>query len=77
MSLIWNLVWGFVQFVFIVALLTVSTHTESKTHRGLNEWEACNRPLGVWNIIWIVRIFITCGVSYWGWIRDRTTYVHY
>lgn len=76
-SLVWNISWGFVQLVFIIALLTVSTHTEAKgeTHLGMNEWDACDRPLGVWNCLWIGRIFLTCGVSYWGWIRDRTAYV--
>ncbi|KAF7981866.1 hypothetical protein HWV62_31423 [Athelia sp. TMB] len=73
-SLVWNLGWGFIQLVFIIALLTVSTHTEAKglAHAGLSEWDACDRPLGVWDCLWIGRIFLTCGVSYWGWIRDRT-----
>ena len=76
-SLVWNLGWGFIQLVFIIALLTVSTHTEAKglAHAGLSEWDACDRPLGVWDCLWIGRIFLTCGVSYWGWIRDRTVYV--
>ncbi|KZP34709.1 hypothetical protein FIBSPDRAFT_810130 [Athelia psychrophila] len=76
-SLIWNFSWGFIQLVFIIALLTVSTHTEAKggLHPGMNEWEACDRPLGVWDCLWVGRIFLTCGVSYWGWIRDRTARV--
>jgi hypothetical protein len=74
-SLIWNLSWGFVQFVFIVVLLAFSTHLESPTTKEINEWQACDRPLGVWNCLWVVRIFLACGLSYWGWCRDRKTYV--
>lgn len=73
-SLIWNLSWGMVQFVVIIVLLAFSTHLESPTVKGINEWRACDRPLGIWNCVWVVRIFLACGLSYWGWCRERKTY---
>jgi hypothetical protein len=74
-SLIWNLSWGVVQFASIVVLLAFSTHLESPTVKGINEWHACDRPLGVWNCLWVIRIFLACGLSYWSWCRDRKAYV--
>lgn len=66
------------QVVVIIALLTVSTHRKSRSSltADRNEWQACDRPLGVWNCIWIARIFLACGLSYWGWCRDRKMYVN-
>jgi len=74
-SLVWNLTWGVVQFAVIVVLLAFSTHLESRTSKGVNEWHACDRPLGIWNCLWIVRIFLACGLSYLGCCRERKTYV--
>lgn len=61
------------QVVIIVVLLTLSTHQKSRSPSTASDdqWHACGRPLGVWNCIWIVRIFLACGLSYWGWCRDR------
>jgi hypothetical protein len=74
-SLVWNLSWGVVQFVVIVVFLAYSTHLESRTVKGVNEWHACDRPLGIWNCLWVVRIILACGLSYWGWCRERKKYV--
>src|SRR5882757_3306268 len=59
-SLLWNLSWGVVQFIVIVVVLAFSTHLESPTIKGVNEWHACDRPLGIWNCLWVVRIFLAC-----------------
>jgi len=70
-ALLWNLGWGFVQIVVIISLLALSRHLESPTDPGLSEWKACDRPLGVWTCLWVVRVVLTCGLTYWGWVRDR------
>ena len=66
------------QVVVIIVLLTLSTHQKSRSPStaSRDEWHACGRPLGVWNCIWIVRIFLACGLSYWGWCRDRKVCVN-
>ncbi|KAJ6499905.1 hypothetical protein C8R47DRAFT_970689 [Mycena vitilis] len=69
-SLWYNLSWGFVQIVLIIAMLSVASRTESKTMPGKNEWDACAR-LGAWSCIYVVRVVFSSGLTYWGWLRDR------
>ncbi|KAI0081227.1 hypothetical protein K474DRAFT_1656703 [Panus rudis PR-1116 ss-1] len=38
----------------------------------MSEWVACDKPLGAWNIIWLIRVALGGILSYWGWKRDRT-----
>ncbi|KAF7792397.1 hypothetical protein EIP86_003434 [Pleurotus ostreatoroseus] len=70
-SLVWTLSSGTVQFVVIVALLAYATHHRSPRHPNLSEWDACQRPLGAWNAIWVVREGFTCILAYWQWSRER------
>ncbi|KAJ7579264.1 hypothetical protein C8J56DRAFT_340856 [Mycena floridula] len=72
-SLIWNTAWGVVQIIMIIALLAVSTHTASPTVPNHNEWVACERPLGAWSCLWIIRVVLACFLTYWGYLRDRET----
>ncbi|KAI0344844.1 hypothetical protein BDW22DRAFT_1327114 [Trametopsis cervina] len=69
MNVIWQLAFGFVQYVVIIALLVVASHRESPTVPGISEWTACARPLGVWNTIWLVRVALACTMTYWEWRR--------
>lgn len=62
------------QVVFVIVLLVFSTHLNSPTHHEISEWKACDRPLGVWNCLWVARVFLACGLSYWGWCRERNKY---
>lgn len=71
LSLIWNLAFNLAQFVIIVTLLAYSSHHESPTKPGLSEWRACERPLGVWDSIWLIRVALGTWLSYWGYKRDR------
>ncbi|KAJ7462319.1 hypothetical protein B0H11DRAFT_2160178 [Mycena galericulata] len=82
-SLWYNLAWGFVQrglrpsqIAFIITLLAIGTHTESKTMPGRNEWVACDRPLGAWCCIYVFRIVYSSSLTYWGWRRDRTAHAN-
>jgi hypothetical protein len=59
------------QVVTIVTILVLAAHIESRTSSGMNEWQACVRPLGIWCCLWVVRVFLACGLSYWAWVRER------
>ena len=60
------------QIVAIITLLTISTHTKSKTDSNSNEWDACTKPLGVWNTLWVVRLCLDVWLNIWRWSRERT-----
>ncbi|KAF9460686.1 hypothetical protein BDZ94DRAFT_1265294 [Collybia nuda] len=71
-GLFFNLTSGFVQIVIIVTVLALSgTHLKSPTQPELTEWVACNRPLGIWACIWVVRAILACGLTYWSFLRER------
>jgi hypothetical protein len=40
------------------------------------EWEACDRPLGAWAVLWVVRVVLASGLAYWDYVRIKTAYVH-
>ena len=65
------------QFVAITALLAFSAHHESPTKPGVSEWDACERPLGVWDSIWLVRVALGAVLSVWGFKRDRAIRLAY
>ncbi|KZT08319.1 uncharacterized protein LAESUDRAFT_61526 [Laetiporus sulphureus 93-53] len=71
MSLVWNIYFTIAQFVIIITLLAYSAHTESPTKPGLTEWQACDRPLGVWNAIWLIRVALGCTLSVWSWRKEQ------
>ncbi|KAJ7096312.1 hypothetical protein C8R44DRAFT_812698 [Mycena epipterygia] len=75
-SLCYNLAWGLVQIVLIITMLSIATHTESKTIPGKNEWAACDRPLGAWSCIYVFRVFFSSSLTYWGWRRDRKAHAN-
>ncbi|KAF9028995.1 hypothetical protein BDZ89DRAFT_1065706 [Hymenopellis radicata] len=70
-SLAWNFAWAMAQAIVIIVMLALSSHLQSKTRPGLNEWEACSRPLGVWSCLWLVRICLSCTLYFWRWKRER------
>ncbi|KAK0504601.1 hypothetical protein EDD18DRAFT_1397530 [Armillaria luteobubalina] len=72
-SLGWNCCWGLAQIVVIIVILVLSSHLESKTIPGVNQLDACTRPLGVWSGLWIGRVVVACILSYWSWQRERLT----
>ncbi|PBK74370.1 hypothetical protein ARMSODRAFT_952005 [Armillaria solidipes] len=72
-SLGWNCCWGLAQIVVIIVILVLSSHLESKTISGVNQLDACTRPLGVWSGLWIGRVVVACILSYWSWQRERLT----
>ncbi|KDQ53480.1 hypothetical protein JAAARDRAFT_39160 [Jaapia argillacea MUCL 33604] len=70
-ALIWNLSFGITQIIAIVAILAYGSGRRSPTTPGKNEWQACARPLGVWDILWVLKVGLGCCLAFWGWSRDR------
>ncbi|RDB16790.1 hypothetical protein Hypma_002623 [Hypsizygus marmoreus] len=71
-TLLFDLFSGFSQIVIITVVLSLSgTRFKSPTQPDLTEWAACTRPLGIWACIWVVRAVLACGLTYWGFIRER------
>jgi hypothetical protein len=56
-------------------LILTATHFRSRSDPSLSEWTACNRPLGVWASVWLIRVFLASSLSYWEFRRDRVLYV--
>ncbi|KAI0645735.1 hypothetical protein C8Q79DRAFT_1001261 [Trametes meyenii] len=73
LSLIFSLSFGFAQFVTIITLLVYSAHRDSPTQPGTTEWRACQRPLGIWNAIWLIRVALSAQLAVWNWRRARAT----
>ncbi|KAI0329402.1 hypothetical protein GY45DRAFT_868121 [Cubamyces sp. BRFM 1775] len=71
LSLIFSLTFGFAQVVIIITLLAYSAHHESPTVPGETEWRACERPLGTWNALWLIRVGLGSLLAYWTWRRER------
>ncbi|RDX55154.1 hypothetical protein OH76DRAFT_1340132, partial [Lentinus brumalis] len=59
------------QFVVVITLLVYSGTHESPTMPGLTEWEACDRPLGTWNALWLIKVVLSSALSLWAWQRER------
>ncbi|KAI0319162.1 hypothetical protein OF83DRAFT_1282114 [Amylostereum chailletii] len=58
-------------FVTIIVLLAYGAHHRSPTSPTQNEWEACGKPLGVWNALWIGRLVVDMWLSYYHWSKQR------
>ena len=41
-----------------------------------SEWSACDRPLGVWACLWILRVIVSFILSYWDYLREQDVYVY-
>ncbi|TFK54206.1 hypothetical protein OE88DRAFT_1625140 [Heliocybe sulcata] len=70
-SVVWTLSFGFVQVVIVVALLAYSSIARSHAMPQYTEWTACDRPLGVWNALWVGKILMGCSMGVWGFTRDK------
>jgi hypothetical protein len=49
-----------------------ATTFKSPTQPDLTEWEACDY-LGIFASIWVIRMCVVCGLSYWGFLYERRT----
>lgn len=57
----------------IVALLVYSSKHTSPVRPDISEWRACNKPLGLWNSLWAVKVGFDCVVVFWGYRRERAS----
>jgi hypothetical protein len=60
-----------IQGIASIVLLAISAHTASATMPDISEWKACSRPLGLWVIVWIIRIASVCFMHVWTWQRAK------
>lgn len=72
-SIVWTLSFGFMQIVIVITLLGYAAHRRSPTMPQYDEWQACARPLGIWNALWVGKILMGCSMGVWGYTRDRTS----
>ncbi|KAF5316903.1 hypothetical protein D9611_003888 [Ephemerocybe angulata] len=72
MSLLWNLCWGFSQVAVVSVMAALSSKMWKSRHDpSLSEWQACDRPLGIWACLWVTRVFLASGLAYWDFVRIR------
>ncbi|QRV96431.1 hypothetical protein RhiJN_24449 [Ceratobasidium sp. AG-Ba] len=79
-SLTWRLAFGITQIVVICTLLGLASQPGSALPipnkidgfamvAGKSQWEACQRPLGAWSVVWAVKALIGMGISVWEYWR--------
>ncbi|CEL54091.1 hypothetical protein RSOLAG1IB_06801 [Rhizoctonia solani AG-1 IB] len=77
-SLIWRLGFGTSELIVISVLLGLSSRPGSIPpdarplvigEFGMSQWQACDRPLGAWNIVWAVKAFLGLGMAWWEYVR--------
>jgi hypothetical protein len=59
------------QMIAIVVVLVVAASSKSSVYPLLNQWQACNKPLGVWCSIWFLRATLSFTIAYWTWRNGR------
>jgi hypothetical protein len=59
------------QIIAIITILAISTHRRSPIVPEKNEWDACGKPLGTWDALWVVRLALDVWLSIWRWSRER------
>ncbi|QRW24991.1 hypothetical protein RhiXN_06940 [Rhizoctonia solani] len=73
-SLAWRLGFGTSELIVIAVLLGLSSRPDSVPPDGrplvdggfgMSQWQACDRPLGAWNIVWAVKAFLGLGMAWW------------
>ncbi|KAF8669426.1 Zinc finger, C3HC4 type (RING finger) [Rhizoctonia solani] len=77
-SLAWRLGFGTSELIVIAVLLGLSSRPDSVPPDGrplvdggfgMSQWQACDRPLGAWNIVWAVKAFLGLGMAWWEYVR--------
>lgn len=65
------------QIVVITTMLILTgVHFRSPKDPNLSEWKACDRPLGIWASIWIIRVVLASNLGYWEYRRNRVLFVN-
>lgn len=76
--LAWSIFWSLAQITVIVTIVILSGVVFKNTqHPGSPEWSACDRPLGIWACLWIVRVLLSTSLSYWEYKRELDAIQNY
>ncbi|PPQ98620.1 hypothetical protein CVT24_003953 [Panaeolus cyanescens] len=57
--------------VVIIMLVLTATIFKSPLDSNLTEWVACDRPLGIWASIWVVRATLASILAFWEYQREK------
>jgi hypothetical protein len=63
------------QIAAIAVLSAISLRTKSPTHPEQTEWDACDRPLGAWVMVWLVRVVLGIVISIYSYTLINPGYV--
>ncbi|KAL4074134.1 hypothetical protein J3A83DRAFT_4091743 [Scleroderma citrinum] len=70
-SLVLTLSYSFLQVAAIIIVLSIASVTPSPQNQSVSQIKACGRPIVAWNCIWIGRLLLASGLSYWHFLRIR------
>ncbi|KAK2463276.1 hypothetical protein APHAL10511_004931 [Amanita phalloides] len=71
-ALIQGLAWNFIQAIVIVVMLALTgTYFRSTVNHRQSEWTACDRPLGIWSCIWLLRVSLSTVLKLWDYKKNR------
>jgi len=61
--------------ILILCVLSGTIFRDATRRSNQSEWSACDRPLGAWACLWILRVIVAFILSYWDYLREREAYV--
>ncbi|KAF8557598.1 hypothetical protein OG21DRAFT_1538518 [Imleria badia] len=70
-SLVGTLLYNFLQAATVITLLSAASAIKSPQDPTIDQIHACSRPLVAWNCLWLVRLALSSGLTYWNYIRIR------
>ncbi|KAG9316719.1 hypothetical protein JVU11DRAFT_2779 [Chiua virens] len=70
-SLVGTLLYNFLQAAAVIALLSAASVIKSPQNPTADQIHTCTRPLVAWNCLWLVRLALSCGLTYWNYRRIR------
>ncbi|KAF8444745.1 hypothetical protein L210DRAFT_3731949 [Boletus edulis BED1] len=70
-SLVGTLLYNFLQAAAVIALLSAASVIKSPQDLTSDQIHACGRPLVAWNCLWLVRLALSSGLTYWNYLRIR------
>ncbi|KAH0827967.1 hypothetical protein J3R83DRAFT_3605 [Lanmaoa asiatica] len=59
------------QAATVIALLSAASVIKSPQDLAIDQIHACGRPLVAWNSLWLVRLALSSGLTYWNYLRIR------
>jgi hypothetical protein len=57
-------VWLKIHLVRRCDHLLVNFKLVSLRHPSVSEWDACDRPLGLWSALWLIRVVLASALAY-------------